>query len=68
MPEEHWRAGRAVASETRGPGSKEVLTAQQLQSKKWKSFLFKDGEKVFSLKYLKNSKKKKEDKDKLLCI
>ena len=46
MPEEHWRAGRAVASEPRGPGSEEVLTAQQLQSKQWKSFLFKDGEKV----------------------
>lgn len=55
VPEEHWRAGRAVAPEPRGPGSEEVLTAQQLQSRKWKSFLFKDGEKVFSLKYLKNS-------------
>ena len=46
VPEEHWRAGHVVASEPRGPGSEEVLTAQQLQSKKWKSFLFKDREKV----------------------
>ena len=55
VPEEHRRAGPVVASEPRGPGSEEVLTAQQLQSKKEKSFLFKDGEKVFSLKCLKNS-------------
>uniref|UniRef100_A0A8D1WJ78 Large ribosomal subunit protein uL30m n=1 Tax=Sus scrofa TaxID=9823 RepID=A0A8D1WJ78_PIG len=50
VPQKQWGAGGAVASKPCQPGSEEVLTAEQLQSKKYKSFLFQDGEKVFSLK------------------
>ena len=58
-----------MASKPCQPGSEEVLTAEQLQSKKYKSFLFQDGEKVFSLKSVLKSfsltKKKKKKKKKI---